>query len=73
MKTLNFLTAKVLLCAVFLFFACSDKMMIDQELQWENPVIPEDATFVSAKQAIELANAFFDEQNGSSALISSTW
>ena len=72
METLNFNSAKILLCAIFIFFACSDKLIIDQELHQNEPAIPEDATFVSTKQAIEVANAFFHKQDGLSAIKNST-
>ena len=65
-------SVKLLLCMFFLFFACSDKEFFVQDLVQDESTIPEDVTFVSAKQAVEVANAFFNKQDGSSVLKSST-
>ena len=65
-KTL--VSVKVFFCATFLFFACSDKEIFVQDLPQDEPAIPEDSISVSAKQAIEVANAFFNKQEGFSAL-----
>jgi len=58
---------------VFLFFAvfaiflvaCSKDIPFDQEIVWQEIVIPEnydDETFVSLKNATDVAKAFFGEQ-----------
>jgi len=72
MKTISNVTVNVLLCATLFLFACSEKEVFVQNLQQEEIAISEKSTFVSTKEAIELAEAFFNKQDGSSALKSST-